>query len=276
MAVKEKKVKYDCVFSLGEVCFCANYLQAMQLRKFSSPFDWIAGATFKERMWFLLHDFENFFNKEDLSPHGKREFPEPCDIYYNKRTHIVFNHDFPLNKPFEVTFPKVEAKYIRRIKRLYKFIKQSKLVLIVYMEKAETKSGITSDDELCALMDELGKKFPNSHIDLLYIRHNENMKAGEYASSRVDEHVITAECYDKGDNEKDVAVGNFHNVRQIFKNIRCKDNLFHSSSYMIYYWMRKIYKTLYRHKVKNGEEYIRLFGIKIYRRKIMETEGNLP
>lgn len=270
--MKEKKVKYDCIFSLGEVCFCANYLNALHLRKFSSPFDWIAGGTFKERMWFLLHNFKGYFNKEDLVFHGKREFPEPCDIYYNKRTHIVFNHDFPLNKPFDVTFPKVAAKYSRRIKRLYGFIRQASSVLIVYMEKAETKSGITSDDELCALMEELNKKFPNSHIDLLYIRHNENMKKGEYDMRRINDYVITAECYDKGENEGEVAVGNFRNVQKIFNNIRCKDNLFHSSSYMIYYWLRKIYKTLYRHKIKNGEEYIRLCGIKIYRRKIVENK----
>ena len=270
--MKEKKVKYDCIFSLGEVCFCANYLQAMHLRKFSSPFDWIAGGTFKERMWFLLHNFKDYFNKEDLVLHGKREFPEPCDIYYNKRTHIVFNHDFPLNKSFNTSFPKVAGKYKRRIKRLYGRIKQSDKVLIVYMEKAETKSGITSDKELCTLMDKLNDKFPLTHIDLLYIRHNENMKEGEYDSRRVDKYVMTAECYDKGENEGEVAVGNFRNVQQIFNNSRCKDNLFHSSYYMIYYWLRKIYKTLYRHKVKNGEEYIRLCGIKIYRRKIKEDK----
>ena len=270
--MKAKRIKYDCVFSLGEVCFCANYLQALSLRKFSSPFDWIAGGTFSERMGYLLNDFENYFNKEDLVYHGKREFPEPCDIYYNTRTHIVFNHDFPLSKPYDDSYPKVAERYARRIKRLYELVNKAKRVLIVYMEKYETQSGVTDNKQLCDLMEQLNKKFPKTHIDLLYVRHNETMADGEYSRTRIDEYVITAECFDKSREDVSLALGNFHNVRQIFNDIRCKDNLFNSSAYFIYYWMRKIYKTLYRHKIKNGEEYIRFFGIKIYRHKIEDKQ----
>lgn len=269
--MKEKKIKYDCVFSLGEVCFCANFLRELNLRKFSAPFDWIAGGTFSQRLEFLINRFDNYFNEKDMAYHSRREFPEPRDIYYNRRTHIVFNHDFPINKPFDEAFPEVKEKYFRRIKRLYKLIQKSKKVLIVYMEQAETKSGINSDDELCTLMAKLNNEFPRTHIDLMYIRHNENMKSGEYDVQRINDYVTTAQCYDKGDNEDAIAVGNFHNVMPIFQNIRCKDNLFHSSAYMVYYWIRKIYKTLYRHKIRNGEEYIRLFGIKIFRRKLKEV-----
>lgn len=270
--MRENKIKYDCVFSLGEVCFCANYLQALGLRKFSSPFDWVAGGTFRGRVRFLLHDFEDYFNKEDLIYHGRREFPEPCDIYYNTRTHIVFNHDFPMLKSFDESFPKVAERYNRRIKRLYDYINKAKRVLIVYMEKYETKSAVTEDKQLCVHMASINRKFPNTHIDLLYIRHNENMKDGEYSRTRIDEHVITAQCFNRSREDDSQALGNFHNVKQIFKGIHCKDNLFNSSVYFIYYWMKKVYKTLYRHKIKNGEEYIRLFGIKIYRRKIEENK----
>ena len=263
-----KRIKYDCVFSLGEVCFCANYLQALYLRKFSAPFDWVAGATFNERMQFILNGFENFLNKEDFIYHGKREYPEPCNIYYNTRTHIVFNHDFPLLKSFDEAYPDVKERYDRRIKHMYELMNKAKKVLIVYMERADTQSGVSSDDELCHMMTELNQKFPKTHIDLMYIRHDENMKDGEYKRQRIDEHVISANCFDRSLDENSTAVGNFHNVRQIFADIRCRDNLFRSSAYFVYYWMKKVYKTVYRHKIKNGEEYIRVLGIKVYRRKI--------
>jgi hypothetical protein len=270
----KNRIKYDCIFSLGEVCFCANYLRAMRLRKFSAPFDWVAGATFTERMNFLLNDFEDFFNKEDLVYHGKREYPEPCDIYYNQRTHIVFNHDFPLLKSFDEQFPKVKERYNHRINSLYKRINKSKKVLIVYMEQAETKSGISSDEELCALMEELNHKFPTTHIDLMYIRHNEEMPDDEYWQKRIDAHVITAECFDRTREERTTAIGNYHNVRQLFKNIRCKGNILSSSYYLIYKTCRNIRKMIYRHKIKNGEEYIRILGIKVWRQKIEEDTAN--
>lgn len=265
-----KNIKYDCVFSMGEICFCANYLKALYLRKFSAPFDWIAGASFEERMNFLLNGFENFFNKEDLIYHGKREFPEPCNIYYNTRTHIVFNHDFPLNKTFEEAYPQVVERYNRRITRLYNLLNKAKSALIVYMEKADTSLEVPSNERLCFLMEKLNQKFKKTHIDLIYVRHNENMKSKEFDMRRVNDYVVVAQCFDRSTGESGTAVGDFNNVKQIFKNIRCKDNLFHSWAYIIYYWIKKVYKTLYRHKIKNGEEYIRLFGIKIYRRKIEE------
>ena len=267
-----KRIKYDCVFSLGEVCFCANYLRAMRLRKFSAPFDWVAGATFEERMNFLLNDFQNFLNKEDLKYHGKREYPEPCDIYYNRRTHIIFNHDFPLFKSFDESFPKVKERYQRRIKNLYNRLNNAKLALVVYMEQAETKSGIEANKKLCALMDELNQKFPTTHIDLMYIRHNEEMPDDEYSMKRIDAHVIVAECFDRTRKERSTAIGNYHNVRRLFKNIRCRDNFFNSLAYRIYYLARNIRKMIYRHKIKNGEEYIRILGIKVYRRQLEEKK----
>lgn len=266
----KNRIKYDCIFSLGEVCFCANYLRHMRLRKFSAPFDWIAGATFAERMNFLLNDFQDYFNKEDLVYHGRREYPEPCDIYYNQRTHIVFNHDFPLLKPFEEAYPKVKERYDRRIKKLYDRINKSKLVLIVYMEQANTKSGITSDEELCAMMEELNHKFPNTHIDLMYIRHNEEMPDDEYWQKRIDANVIVAQCFNRTREERSTAIGNYHNVRQIFKNIRCKDNPIYTLGYLISKTCRNIRKMIYRYKIKNGEEYIRILGIKVWRHKIEE------
>ena len=265
-------VKYDCVFSLGEVCFRANYLRAMHLRKFSAPFDWVAGATFAERMNMLLNNFQNFFNKKDLVYHGQREYPEPRDIYYNHRTHIMFNHDFPLLKPFDEQFDVVQKRYQHRIDHLYKKINKSKKVLIVYMETFASKLGMMTDKEICDVMKETKYKFPLQQVDLIYIRHNEDMADDEFEEHKLNDNVTIVSCYNRSRDEhkNDTAVGNYHNVRQIFKNFRCKDNPIYTFGYFISKTGRNIRKMIYRHKIKNGEEYIRILGIKVWRHKIEE------
>ena len=106
-----KTNKYDVVFSLGEACLCATILKNLGLRHFSSPFDWLYGSDFQRRVDLLCNDFIGFLNKEDLKLIGKRENPEPCDVYYNQSTDITLNHDFPINGNLDVSFPKVKVKY---------------------------------------------------------------------------------------------------------------------------------------------------------------------
>ena len=89
------KKKYDCIFSLGSACFCAEMLTKSNLRVFSSPFDWLNGGSFSQRMEFIYTNFENFLNIEGLKKIGEREYPESCDIYLNEQTSVIFNHDFP-------------------------------------------------------------------------------------------------------------------------------------------------------------------------------------
>ena len=266
-------VKYDCVFSLGEVCFCANYLRHMRLRKFSAPFDWVAGASFAERMNMFLNNFQNFLQKEDLIYHGKREYPEPCNIYYNQRTHIIFNHDFPLLKPFEKQFDVVKKRYQHRISHLYKKINKSKKVLIVYMETFAPKSDKPTDKEICDVMKETKYKFPMQQVDLIYIRHNEDMADDVFEEHKLNDNVTIVSCYNRSRDEHkdDTAVGNYHNVRKIFKNIHCKDNPLYTLFYLISKTCHNIKKMIYRYKIKNGEEYIRIFGIKVWRHKIEDT-----
>lgn len=50
--------KYDCIFSIGEACLYAGILAKLELRNFSSPFDWLYGATLEERIQIFLNDPE--------------------------------------------------------------------------------------------------------------------------------------------------------------------------------------------------------------------------
>ncbi len=114
------------------MCFCVNYLRKMHLRHYSAPFDWIAGGTFAERINFLLGGFKDFFEKDDLQFYGRRNCPEPCDINYNKRTLMVFNHDFPLYKNIAESFPPVKEKYNRRIYLIQKYSGRRKSIAGIY------------------------------------------------------------------------------------------------------------------------------------------------
>lgn len=128
------KEKYDLVVSLGANCICSGLLRGINLQDYSFPFDWLGGAELKDKIEIVINDFKDFFNLEDLEKIGSRTNPEPCDIYKNKRTGIVFNHDFQINVPIEKTYPLVKAKFDRRQNRLLELIKKSKKILFVYVE----------------------------------------------------------------------------------------------------------------------------------------------
>lgn len=122
------------VISLGQACSCATTLIQCNLRRAAYPFDWLYGSDLNGRVNFVVNDFENFLEKEDLKHTGDRESPMPCKIFKNTRSNIVFNHDFPLSMTLDESFPSVKEKYNRRINRLYANIKQTEKVLFVYIE----------------------------------------------------------------------------------------------------------------------------------------------
>lgn len=146
-------------------CVTCKYLQT-----YSYPFDWLYGSSFEEKIHILINEFENWMNIEDLEYVGERLEPEPCDIYYNKRTKIIFNHDFPIRQNLKETYKAAKEKYNRRIYRLLNFINKSQSILIVYIEIPETpieqkltKNILVNSHSL------IKKKYPNKNVDILYI-----------------------------------------------------------------------------------------------------------
>lgn len=239
--------KYDCIFSFGEACLCASILSKLGLRLFSSPFDWMFGATFEERMNLLLNDFENFLNKEDMSFVCQRNKPEPCDIYLNNRTNICFNHDFPLNVALDTSFPNVKAKYERRIKRLLDTIKNSKSVLLVFMElpNSDKKASVES---LINLMEKINSKFNGPKIDVLYIKHDEDMKDRTFSIESISENITIGACFNRKRNSQINYSGNYKNVRLLFKDIRTNSSRWDMFKYRIRKYLHKLKKILKKTK----------------------------
>lgn len=213
-------VKYDCVFSMGALCFCAEMLIKSRLRVFSSPYDWLAYGGFKTRLNFLCNNFENFINVEDLEKIGECDEPEKCNIYRNNQTGIVFNHDFPKGKLLKEGYPQVIEKYNRRIKNLFERIKKSKNVLIVYMD-LERKANINTT-EIVEVMDKVNKKFENVNINLLYICSDEEMAKGRYTIDKLAPNTYVVELNNIGPYGR---YGDYSNCKKLLSKVKLRKKL---------------------------------------------------
>lgn len=199
MLKKYKKRIYDFILPFGEACFTAFVMKRIKVRTQSGPFDWMYGATFEDRFNIILNKFENFFNKEDFV-YEKKDVA--CDAYMNTRTHICFNHDFPHDVNFDEYFPVVKQKYQKRIERTLEEIGKSKKVLLLYIDLPDTKRGLDNFEKLPGMMTKLSEVYPNTEFDLLYIKHNSNLKQKEVVYNLINEHIIIAECYNKATDPK--------------------------------------------------------------------------
>lgn len=254
--------KYDLIFSFGEACLCASILKSLGLRELSSPYDWMYGSTFEGRVNLFLNNFKNFLNKENLVFIGQRDNPEPCDIYENTSTNMVFNHDFPLNTPLDDSFYIVKEKYNKRINRLFDKIKTAKKVLIVYMELPDSKDKV-DEKKIRESIIKINKKFNTSKIDILFIRHDDNLKDGELIFNLDEDNVIIATCYNNQRFGENRFSGSIDNVKPILKNIKLQRNFWDNIKYKTRKIGRKVVSIFYSRRVKIHEEYIRILGIKI-------------
>lgn len=166
--------RYDLVIGMGMACSCSQALRRANLQLLAFPFDWVAPDTRNRRH--LVRDmptrahaivgaFADWLRIEDLRfvrPHetnGK-------DIYLNARTGLVFNHDFPTERPLTETFPEVAGKYRRRSARLIELIRRSRNVLLVRIERPDLPGGTPAADCVEARQI-LADGFPGVNFSLL-------------------------------------------------------------------------------------------------------------
>lgn len=181
--------KYDSVMSMGPTCFVAEALINAHVRDFSGTFDWMGGYDVVKKIQIVENKYKDYFNMEDFEYNGVNPDNGKM-VYTNKRTGILYNHDFPAGKLKDV-FPEVAEKYQRRIKRVLYHLNNDKKFLLVFAE-----IGHSADiNEIVKAMEKLNKKFP-AKIDLLYINHNPNIKLGKHTKiKRVSDNVLYAEYY---------------------------------------------------------------------------------
>ncbi len=157
--------KYDFAFSLGATCPSTEVLRKLFLQHASFPFDWLFGSTFLGRIDILLDHFEHWLDIEDL----EKKYTEANiskDAYYNKRTGITFNHDFPAGVPLAESLPLVVEKYRRRIDRLFYEIERANSILVLWTEAPHLPAQVT-DEMLIEGQRKLQAQYPNKIIDIV-------------------------------------------------------------------------------------------------------------
>ena len=242
------KKKYDFIFSLGEACSSTEALRDNNLQIISNPLDWIGGPTLEERINFILNDFEDFLNIEDLESlnrtNGVVDFP--CDIYLNKKNKFVFNHDFPTGIKLENSFNKVKEKYNRRIKRLYEKINEAKKVLVVYIEVPFNEDKLKDNNRLIDGLEKLKTKFPNTKFDFLYVINDTSFKPLKYKKEIVtDEITKISGNYNRLDESLPIHVVNYKFFKKILRNYKL--NLPNS------YYIKKLAIQLYIKFIPNRD-----------------------
>ncbi len=209
-------VKYDFVCSIGENCATAAYLKMCCLRDASYPFDWVAGMPMQLRVDMLLNGFQGFLEKENLVPEDfypfgqDKETGTPVKTYRDKYTNVIFVHDFTDPIPFDEAFPKVKAKYDRRITRLLKKIQDSKQILLI---SRQWKDPYDYKDVL-KMQERLAEAYPDKLINLLLLENDNTKSAPEYVP--LSEHVLLVRHALVGKGYK----GNVPNNMSIFSQIR--------------------------------------------------------
>ncbi|MCQ2788784.1 MAG: papain-like cysteine peptidase [bacterium] len=247
------KKKYDFIFSLGEACSSTEALRKNELQIISNPFDWIGGPTLEERIDFILNDFENFLNIEDLeSLNCTNNLADClCDVYHNKKNEFIFNHDFPAGIKLEDSFDKVKEKYNRRIKRLYEKINESKNVLILYVEVPFNEEKLKDNNRLIDGLEKLKTKFPNTKFDFLYIINDTSFKPIKYKKEIItDEITKISGNYNRLDESLPIHEINHKFFKKILRNYQLK--------LPISYFIRKFAIRFYIMFIPNRDTRIKL------------------
>lgn len=127
--------KFDIVISIGNLCASTENLRKCQLQFYTYPYDWVAGGDVIRRTRQTLDGCKDFILLEKLKKVAENRLSKiPKIVCTNTANCTFFNHDFPLDKPIEESFPAVKAKYDRRAARLQKHMAESNSILFVWID----------------------------------------------------------------------------------------------------------------------------------------------
>lgn len=127
--------EYKHVISLGFACAVASETERIGLRSSSGPFDWQANVSFKDRIKLMdrgVEHFIDYINEDDLWQHADQPW-----IYFIPKLGVHLVHDFNAYQPLGKQIEKAKEKYLRRIKKFNKNIKEKTLFIRYIYNKDE-------------------------------------------------------------------------------------------------------------------------------------------
>jgi len=161
---------YDLIFALGNACSCTQTLREAGLQYLSFPFDWVILSgedDLSRRVETIAEGFAAWFEKSDLERIGVYATGDR-DIYRNKATGTIFNHEFWRNEELDAAYPAVRAKYDRRIRRFLDLLGSSREILVLRVDRPDQKPP-TTEAECRAALHRLRTLYPKAHFDMLHL-----------------------------------------------------------------------------------------------------------
>lgn len=172
---------YNLIFGFGQACGCSITLRRAGLQHLSFAGDWTAPLyeseeypafehCLRNRVDTLLDPDPKFFDPADficapsVSNTGKQ-------VYINRRTRYIFNHDFTIGSEFEEELPKVAARYRKRREKHLALIKAAKRVLMVRLDIPGTKLPASLDDCRYARK-RMHERFPETEFDMVLMSYD--------------------------------------------------------------------------------------------------------
>ena len=159
---------YDLAVSLGGACGCSKSLRNANLQFASFPFDWLNGATLRDRADLISCGFAGWL-EDGLD---KRPEPDGCigeSHWQDRRYGFGLLHDFDRKTPMETALPGVKEKYARRAAHLFRLVGESRRVLLVWTDVPTSPPA--SDADLKYLQDAFRTRWPNVTFDMLNLKY---------------------------------------------------------------------------------------------------------
>lgn len=192
--------KFDLFVPFGSICMASWNLRKNGLQTESMPYDWIGPANLDTELGFLENGFAGLIEKDKLEYFGRKDH----EAHFRMPNGVTFQHDFTKENLEE--YPKVEAKYQRRIKRLYEKLTRARSVMFVHFDYDYPK-----EEELKDAVSRLKKLYPQKRIRLLYVALDEALQGWRLETENEDYTLAVLE-FDKDGSW----VGNMPLIREIF------------------------------------------------------------
>ncbi len=170
---RNRRIKYDFIFSIGKGCSCSYNLRRCGFQKSSLPFDWVVNESGLDIHNVFADNFARYLQKENLE---KILTTEDGAIYKDKLYNIKYVHDFPNSRSFETNFNELKQKITRRTIRLIKNIKSSKNILMIF----ENGNANYDINKIHYFLQQMAKVFPQKNFNLIYLIYDKNFPTPEY------------------------------------------------------------------------------------------------
>lgn len=172
---KIENITVDCAFSIGGWCICAEQLGMHNLRRTSSPLDWMRKYSLDTVATLFETKFKNFFKNAIVT-----KKPNECGArtLYDANNHIESIHYIPANAPFDEAYNEFKTVLQRRARKVNHMIETSKSVLLLNCRNDHLGTSKNSTDrDLKNFTKRFSKVYPNlKKIYLVDIHNDKNEK----------------------------------------------------------------------------------------------------